>query len=390
MKAAAMSATSGVKLQHGGPFGAAVVKGGIIISCAHNTVLLDKDPTCHAEMNAVRDACRALGSHDLSDCELYTTCEPCPMCWGAVQWSRLNKIYIGADRYTAARYGFDDKVFYDEVEHHAEVFGLHRYGFIPDTNQAVCPLASDPKVAREKKNMMEVHVGLCREECENLFMDEQINKTYRRRKGGALSKAIEGAFQPRPSESSPAAGSPPLEFKLTGLPRMSVEEETKLMAMHESNMRRAVDAARNGARAGTSKEREPFGAVIVHDGRIIAMESNTVLHSRDATATAEINAIRTATRILGTYNLEECTLYTTTVPDVMSMGACLWARLPVIYCGVPTEFTTRFCHEDNMMHFQELLDVSKENRNIPVVDDVARDACEDVFKFWSSLQGKIY
>eukprot|EP00913_Durusdinium_trenchii_P004578 g4253.t1 len=66
-------------------------------------VLERQDPCCHAEMNAIQQACQALGSHDLSDCELYTTCEPCPMCWGAVQWSRLGRAFIGVDRHTAAK-----------------------------------------------------------------------------------------------------------------------------------------------------------------------------------------------------------------------------------------------------------------------------------------------
>lgn len=92
MKAACASASTGVNLTHGGPFGAAVVRNGIFISLAHNTVLMENDPTCHAEINAIRYACSALDSHDLSDCELYTTCEPCPMCWGAIQWSRLRKM----------------------------------------------------------------------------------------------------------------------------------------------------------------------------------------------------------------------------------------------------------------------------------------------------------
>ena len=115
MQAAAASALTGVNLKHGGPFGACVVRNGIFVSTAHNTVLMDNDPTCHAEMNAIRYACTALDCHDLSECELFTTCEPCPMCWGAIQWSRLRKVYTGVDRFTAARFGFDDKVFYDEV-----------------------------------------------------------------------------------------------------------------------------------------------------------------------------------------------------------------------------------------------------------------------------------
>merc|ERR1719424_1720917 len=106
MKAAAASAMAGVSLRHGGPFGAAVVRDGIFVSTAHNTVLIDGDPTCHAEMNAIRYACAALDCHDLSECELFTTGEPCPMCWGAIHWARLRKVYTGVDRFTAAKYGF--------------------------------------------------------------------------------------------------------------------------------------------------------------------------------------------------------------------------------------------------------------------------------------------
>lgn len=114
MTAACMSATAGVILRHGGPFGAAVVRDGMPISCAHNTVLYNKDPTCHAEVNAIRHAVRHLGRSELSDCVLYTSCEPCPMCWGAIMASGLKVMYVGADRYCAAKFGFDDKAFYDE------------------------------------------------------------------------------------------------------------------------------------------------------------------------------------------------------------------------------------------------------------------------------------
>ncbi|KAF4669565.1 hypothetical protein FOL47_002450 [Perkinsus chesapeaki] len=114
MTAACMSANAGVILRHGGPFGASVVHNGMPVSCGHNTVLFDKDPTCHAEVNAIRHAVRDLGRSELSDCVLYTTCEPCPMCWGAIMASGLKVMYVGADRYCAARFGFDDKAFYDE------------------------------------------------------------------------------------------------------------------------------------------------------------------------------------------------------------------------------------------------------------------------------------
>jgi len=388
MTAAAASAKAGVKLQHGGPFGACVVKGGIVIACAHNSVLLDGDPTCHAEMNAVRQACAALQSHDLSDCELYTTCEPCPMCWGAVQWSRLNKVYIGADRFTAAKYGFDDKVFYDEVEHHATTFGLHRYGFLHDSNieSSAGTLQRQLSEERVHKNMIEVHTGISRAEAEALFKGSTNRNRLRRLDSGSgvFRKIYEDALGSRPSSGTTVGGMQ----KPEKMPAIPVQEETD--PRHEAFMRRAIDVARRAAKQGTSKQREPFGAVVVSDGKVIATGTNSTLHTRDATATAEVNAIRAAAQCLGTYNLENCTLYTTTVPDVMSMSACLWARLQAVYCGVTQEFALRHGHEDGWLHFEEFMMHGEGQRSIPTTQNVARPICEDVFKFWSSLNGTIY
>merc|ERR1719163_79601 len=302
MRAAAASAIAGVKLLHGGPFGACVVKGGIVISCAHNTVLAHEDPTCHAEMNAVRDACQRLQSHDLSDCELYTTCEPCPMCWGAIQWSRLNKVYIGADRYTAAKYGFDDKVFYDEVEAHAETFGLHRYGYMQDSHALAQngTFAMDIKQERVHKHMVEVHTGVLKDDCEQLFTGS-MNKTYRRRLSagkGLMKKVYADAFE---GEQSPLTS----KTSMTKPPNFpDITSESDQYELHETFMRRAVQVARTSALEGTSKEREPFAAVVVLGGQVIATGSNSVLQSRDATATAEVNAIRAAAKCLGTHVLE--------------------------------------------------------------------------------------
>lgn len=116
MQLAIDSALSGVDLNHGGPFGACVIKDGKIIAVAHNTVLLDSDPTCHAEMNAIRQASKYLGSHILSGCELYTTAEPCPMCLGAICWAKIDKVYVGVERTVADKYGFNDDKFYQELK----------------------------------------------------------------------------------------------------------------------------------------------------------------------------------------------------------------------------------------------------------------------------------
>lgn len=100
----------------GGPFGAVVVKDGKIVGRGHNQVTLSNDPTAHAEVTAIREAAKNLGTFDLSGCTIYTSCEPCPMCLGAIYWARLGKVFYGNNKADAARIGFDDKFIYDELE----------------------------------------------------------------------------------------------------------------------------------------------------------------------------------------------------------------------------------------------------------------------------------
>jgi guanine deaminase len=115
MKAAIEEALAGVEAAHGGPFGAVVVQAGRVIATGHNNVVATDDPTAHAEILAIRSACRALGRFELSDCELYTTCEPCPMCYAAAWWARIPTIYYGCSRDDAAGIGFDDAAIYDDL-----------------------------------------------------------------------------------------------------------------------------------------------------------------------------------------------------------------------------------------------------------------------------------
>ncbi len=100
----------------GGPFGAVVARDGEIIAEASNSVTIDNDPTAHAEVNAIRKATRRLGTFDLSGCEIYSSCEPCPMCLGAIYWAHIDKIYFANDRKDAAAIGFDDDFIYQELE----------------------------------------------------------------------------------------------------------------------------------------------------------------------------------------------------------------------------------------------------------------------------------
>lgn len=99
----------------GGPFGAVIVKDGKIIAEGFNQVTSSNDPTAHAEVTAIREAGKALGDFNLAGCEIYTSCEPCPMCLSAIYWARLDRAYYGNTRDDAARIGFDDAFLYDEV-----------------------------------------------------------------------------------------------------------------------------------------------------------------------------------------------------------------------------------------------------------------------------------
>jgi tRNA(Arg) A34 adenosine deaminase TadA len=104
-----------VRSGRGGPFAAVIVKAGEIIAEGVNCVTSTNDPTAHAEVVAIRAACRALGNFDLSGCEIYVTCEPCPMCLGAIYWARLARVYFGNTAEDASRAGFDDSLIYQEM-----------------------------------------------------------------------------------------------------------------------------------------------------------------------------------------------------------------------------------------------------------------------------------
>ena len=99
----------------GGPFGSVVVRGGEIVSVSGNRVVPDSDPTAHAEVSAIRKAATKLGTYDLSDCTIYASCEPCPMCLGAIYWAGIRRVVYASDRYSAAAAGFSDEMIYREI-----------------------------------------------------------------------------------------------------------------------------------------------------------------------------------------------------------------------------------------------------------------------------------
>lgn len=116
MKIAAAEATSNLTSKAGGPFGCVIVRAGKIIAQAHNQVLLDHDPTAHAEITCIRKATKKLGTHDLSGCVLYTSCYPCPMCLGTIIWANIKQVYYGNTAKDAAAIGFRDDYIYDFIK----------------------------------------------------------------------------------------------------------------------------------------------------------------------------------------------------------------------------------------------------------------------------------
>ncbi|WP_316803893.1 nucleoside deaminase [Pedobacter nototheniae] len=116
MRMAIALSVQNVSEQVGGPFGAVIVKDGKVVAQSANKVTSTNDPTAHAEVSAIRLACTALNTFDLSGCIVYTSCEPCPMCLGAIYWSRIETIYYANTKADAGKIGFDDKFIYDELD----------------------------------------------------------------------------------------------------------------------------------------------------------------------------------------------------------------------------------------------------------------------------------
>lgn len=115
MQEAIQLSQQGMMNNEGGPFGCVIVKGDTIVGRGNNMVSSTNDPTAHAEVTAIRDACKNLGTFHLKDCEIYTSCEPCPMCLGAIYWARPKIIYYANNRQDAADIGFDDSMIYEEM-----------------------------------------------------------------------------------------------------------------------------------------------------------------------------------------------------------------------------------------------------------------------------------
>jgi guanine deaminase len=141
-------AIRGARAGQGGPFGAVVVKDGAVIATASNAVVANNDPTAHAEVQAIRAACATLGAFQLDGCDVYASCEPCPMCLGAILWARPRAVYFAATRKEAAQAGFDDAVFYQALDGDVSVALLRERVESPDANAPFAAYAALPGKVR--------------------------------------------------------------------------------------------------------------------------------------------------------------------------------------------------------------------------------------------------
>jgi tRNA(Arg) A34 adenosine deaminase TadA len=132
MREAIRLSEENVRSGKGGPFGVVIVKDGRIIATGSNTVTSTNDPTAHAEVNAIREACRVLGSHQLEGCDVFSSCEPCPMCLGAIYWARPSRLFFANSREDAARILFDDAFIYEELGKAVEMRSLPTYRILSE------------------------------------------------------------------------------------------------------------------------------------------------------------------------------------------------------------------------------------------------------------------
>ncbi|MFN0008523.1 MAG: nucleoside deaminase [Planctomycetota bacterium] len=137
MRQAISAALEGVRTGEGGPFGAAVVRGSQVLAVSCNRVISRNDPTAHAEIEAIRAACARLGTFELSGCEIYATCEPCPMCLAAAHWARVERVVFACGRKDAACAGFDDELLYTEI---SKPIGQRRLELVPFLREEALPL----------------------------------------------------------------------------------------------------------------------------------------------------------------------------------------------------------------------------------------------------------
>ncbi|XP_065179572.1 uncharacterized protein LOC135810034 [Sycon ciliatum] len=370
MMAGACSAFSGVVNKIGGPFGATVIKDNQIVSCSHNTVFRDHNPTRHGEMCAIRQACANLRSADLSGCDMYTTCEPCPMCWGAIQRSGIRDMYIGVDRYLAAEFSFSDKAYYDEIAL------LHN---ALNSKEQAQPVVS---------NFLTVRVG---NPLKALVQDQLLGGDSTTSGDGGDSAWLTVLQADTTQDGSPQAKrSPSIADQ-----RISAEQHAEFSEQLVSYAREMI------AKHGSGAQPDGHEACILVDtqtGGVVGRGSALTAGHEDASGGFVTAAVEQATSEFKTQFLTECIAYCTVEPDPMNFCSLLWAKVPFLYIGLPQGDVDAYrnrtpgSQDGERTHriFEKFFkrEERKKQEQPGAVDRVVlRDECADLFRLFENVGG---
>eukprot|EP00117_Sycon_ciliatum_P050334 scpid86779/ scgid35540/ Guanine deaminase; Guanine aminohydrolase len=374
MMAGCCSAFAGVCNQHGGPFGATVTKDNQIVSCMHNTVLQDENPTRHGEMNAIRQACANLRSADLSGCDMYTTCEPCPMCWGAIQRSGIRDMYIGVDRYLAAEFGFNDKAYYDEIAL------LHN---TLNSKEQAQPVVS---------NFLTVRIG---NPLKALVQDKLLGRGDATI-GGSVGDLSWLTVSRRDQSSTSTDGDAEAECSAGVDERFSTEQHAKFSEQLVSYASEMI------AKHGSGAQPDGHEACILVDtqtGGVVGRGSALTAGHEDASGGFVTAAVEQATsEVFKTQFLTECIAYCTVEPDPMNFCSLLWAKVPFLYIGLPQGDVDAYrnrtpgSQDGERTHrifekFFEREERKKQEQPGAVDRVVLRDECADLFRLFENVGG---
>ncbi|TVU39839.1 hypothetical protein EJB05_13280 [Eragrostis curvula] len=300
----------GVDCGDGGPFGAVVVRNDEVVVSCHNMVLKHTDPTAHAEVTAIREACKKLGKIELSDCEIYASCEPCPMCFGAVHLSRIKRLVYGAKAEAAIAIGFDDFI----------ADALRGTGFYQKANLEI--KKADGNGA--------------------LIAEQVFEKT--KEKFQIKARESYGATPCVPITIISAhlillawpqsTNEPVLLSLLLTMASMDMEASPGCQDKDYRFMEKAVDEAYRATECGDGW---PFGAVVVRDGEVVVSGHNMVRRNTDPSAHAEVTAIREACKKLGKIDLSTCELYASCEPCPMCLGTIYYSKIKNVVYGAKAE-----------------------------------------------------
>ncbi|OEL33416.1 Guanine deaminase [Dichanthelium oligosanthes] len=324
----------GVECGDGGPFGAVVVRNDEVVVSCHNMVLKHTDPTAHAEVTAIREACKKLGKIELADCEIYASCEPCPMCFGAVHLSRIKRLVYGAKAEAAIAIGFDDFI----------ADALRGTGFYQKANLEIKKADGNGALIAEQFFIRYGDLHVCHLlpsppypvfifNTSATARDSDLSLVPIRRSPIAVSP-LHRLHSAEPPFSPPRKRAGNSSFFCLLLPVPSMEAPQGGQDRDYKFITKAVDEAYRAVEGGGGG---PFGAVIVRGDEEVVSCHNLVRKDTDPSAHAEVTAIREACKKLGKINLSDCEIYASCEPCPMCFGLIRLSKIKKVVYGAKAE-----------------------------------------------------